>query len=316
MKKLFYWVGVVLSIALAAYFIHFAVNALKQYELEALLMPDLLLAIAVAALLYALCIPISGWAWHVLLRGMGITWRPENLAAIMGVTQLAKYLPGNVGQHIGRTALALARGMSVGAYASSVLTETVLAMSAGLFVGLVFILLSPAPVSNVIVEYRLTLGLMAGGLILCALALPWVIRKFDDLIRRHPIGVKWQTHALTSPGHAAVGLAFLGYCLNYVVIGVGLWSISLTAGGHIQADFFYLTAIFALSWLLGFMTPGAPAGLGVREGMMALLLSGLGSSDAVLLVITAMRVATIAGDGLVFILSALYIRLNPFVNNT
>ena len=316
MKKLCYWLGIALAGVLATYFVFFAVNTLKQYELKPLLTPNLMLAIAAAALLYALIIPISGWAWHVLLRGMGVHWRPGQLAAIMGVTQLAKYVPGNVGQHIGRTTLALTKGMPVGSYAGSVLVETVLAMSAGLVVGLLFVLLSPVPTASVLVEYHLTLVLMAGALGLSALLIPWFFRVSRNLIRHLSIRGQWQTLTLASPTHAAVGLAFLAYCLNYMVIGVGLWLIALAIDAPIQADYLYLTAAFALSWLLGFLTPGAPAGLGVREGTMALLLASLGQGDAVLLVIAAMRAATIAGDALVFVMSALYFRLNPLVTHT
>lgn len=316
MKRLFFWLGAVLTIALAVYFVRFAVNAIEQYRLGPFMTPDLMLATIAAALLYALCIPISGWAWHVLLRAMGIHWRPGSLAAIMGVTQLAKYMPGNVGQHISRTALALAKGIPIGAYAGSVLIETVLAMIAGLFVGAVFSLISPVPVSSLIVEYRFALSLMAGALMLFALVLPCFFRAFKKLVRDKPFGGKWQLLEMTSPGYGAFGPALAGYCVNFLVIGLGLWLISVAVDAHITADYFYLTAVFALSWLIGFLTPGAPAGLGVREGVMALMLSGVGQNDAVLIVIAAMRVATIAGDGLVFIVAALYMRLKTVVSNS
>lgn len=316
MKRLFFWLGTVLSIALAVYFVRFAENAIAQYRLGPLMTTDLMLATIAAALLYALCIPISGWAWHVLLRGMGIHWHPGKLAAIMGVTQLAKYVPGNVGQHISRTALALAKGVPVGAYAGSVLIETVLAMFAGLFVGAAFSLISPVPVSSLIVEYQFALSLMAGALMLFALVLPWVFRAFNNFFRDKPFGGKWQLLGMTSPGYGAVCPAFAGYCVNYLVIGLGLWLISVAVDVHITADYFYLTAVFALSWLIGFLTPGAPAGFGVREGVMALMLSSVGQNDAVLIVIAAMRVATIAGDGLVFIVAALYMRLKTVVSNS
>ena len=316
MKKYFYWIGIGLSIVLASYFFYFTISTLKNYNIQVYITPNLILSIISAALLYSLCIPISGWAWHILLRGMGVTWKPEKLSAIMGVTQIAKYIPGNIGQHIGRAALTLAKGMSVGAYTGSVLIETALAMSASFFVGIFFILISPAPSSHILVEYRATLFLIAIGLALCTIALPWLILKINKFTQHQFFGMKWQIQEITSPGYTAIGLAFFGYCLNYAVIGLGLWLISLVVDGNIQFDYFYLTAVFALSWLLGFITPGAPAGLGVREGIMALLLSGAGPSDAVLLMIAAMRFATIAGDGFTFIVAVNYIRLNPLTINT
>ena len=316
MKKYFYWIGVGLSIALASYFLHFAANTLKNYDFQVFMTPDLVFSIIAAALLYSLCIPMSGWAWHILLRGMGVAWEPKNLSAIMGVTQIAKYIPGNIGQHIGRTALALAKGMSVGAYAGSVLMETVLAMLAGFFVGIFFILISPVPSLHILDEYKAMLFLAAIGLVVFAIMLPWFILSVNNFTQRPFFATRWKVQQITSPGYKAIGLAFFGYCLNYAVIGLGLWLISLAISGNMPFDYFYLTAAFALSWLLGFVTPGAPAGIGVREGIMALLLSGAGQSNEIFLMIAAMRFATIAGDGFVFIVAANYIRLNPSAKNT
>lgn len=316
MKKYFYWIGIGLSIALASYFFYFAVGVLKNYDFQVFMTPNLIFSIIAAALLYSLCIPISGWAWYILLRGMGVTWDAKNLSAIMGVTQIAKYIPGNIGQHIGRTALALAKGMSVGAYTGSVLIETVLAMLAGFFVGTFFILISPMPSFHILAEYKIMLFLMAIGLVVFTIVLPWFILSINNFAQRPFFAEKWEIQKITSPGYKAIGLAFFGYCLNYIVIGFGLWLISLAISGDMPFDYFYLTSVFALSWLLGFLTPGAPAGIGVREGIMALLLSGAGQNDEILLMITAMRFATIAGDGFVFVVAANYIRLNRLVKST
>jgi uncharacterized membrane protein YbhN (UPF0104 family) len=67
-------------------------------------------------------------------------------------------------------------------------------------------------------------------------------------------------------------------------------------------DFALLTTAFALAWVVGFVTPGAPAGLGVREAVLLLLLAhGMGAANASLLILT-LRIATTLGDMLCFIL--------------
>jgi uncharacterized membrane protein YbhN (UPF0104 family) len=58
----------------------------------------------------------------------------------------------------------------------------------------------------------------------------------------------------------------------------------------------FFIGAFASSWLLGFLAPGAPAGLGVREAALALWLEpALGAPSAVLLIVL-LRVATTLGD--------------------
>lgn len=311
MNRLLRWSGGAFALLLAAYFVHFAIGTLKQYDLGALLAPRLLAATAVAAVLYALIIPVSGWAWSVLLRDIGQAWPAPRLAAIMGVTQLAKYVPGNVGQHIGRAALSLSKGIPPGSYAVSVLVETLLAMCAGLAVGLACVLLSPQPASLVLTEYRLLFGVLVVAMslaLLALLALPKLAALLPWLLRRIASTARWVDGDFATPRSSAIVRAFLAYAVNYFLIGFGLWLVARAIGGEVVADYFYLTAAFALSWLIGFLMPGAPAGLGVREGAMALLLASVGTGDAVLVMIAAMRLATLAGDALCFAVSVLYFR--------
>jgi uncharacterized membrane protein YbhN (UPF0104 family) len=84
-------------------------------------------------------------------------------------------------------------------------------------------------------------------------------------------------------------------------VGAGL---TVLAGGLFPAqshDFALLTAAFTIAWAIGFVTPGAPAGLGVREALLLLMLTQpLGAADASLLIL-ALRVATTLGDMLCFV---------------
>src|SRR3546814_9620714 len=63
---------------------------------------------------------------------------------------------------------------------------------------------------------------------------------------------------------------------------------------------YLITSAFALSWVLGFLAPGAPAGLGAREGIMLLLLHGSAPAEALLIFVLLARVVTVLGDGLCF----------------
>jgi uncharacterized membrane protein YbhN (UPF0104 family) len=72
-----------------------------------------------------------------------------------------------------------------------------------------------------------------------------------------------------------------------------------------------LVEAFALSWLAGFVAPGAPAGLGVREGVLVALLGPLLESALVLQIVVAFRLATLVGD---FIALALGVALRPYTS--
>lgn len=63
-------------------------------------------------------------------------------------------------------------------------------------------------------------------------------------------------------------LAFI-YQISFLLISGGIFVILLGAlvqneGGHLQAWIFICSA-YAVAWLVGLVTPGVPAGVGVRE---------------------------------------------------
>ena len=61
------------------------------------------------------------------------------------------------------------------------------------------------------------------------------------------------------------------------------------------------SGVFALAWLAGYLLPGAPAGIGVRESMMVLLFAPLlGEGVAIALGVTS-RLATTLADAVAFV---------------
>jgi hypothetical protein len=100
------------------------------------------------------------------------------------------------------------------------------------------------------------------------------------------------------------------FLLCFVIMGLILklqaqWFFGVTKGNVIE-----LTCLFSVAWLAGYLLPGAPAGLGVREAMMVLLLSPvLGAGTAVGLSIT-LRVTTTVGDAVAFMLGLTMRKLN------
>jgi hypothetical protein len=65
----------------------------------------------------------------------------------------------------------------------------------------------------------------------------------------------------------------------------------------------WLTVIgaYVVAWLAGLVTPGAPAGVGVREMLLLLFLKGLVSEIDLLLVVLLGRLVSVVGDLLFFL---------------
>ena len=61
-----------------------------------------------------------------------------------------------------------------------------------------------------------------------------------------------------------------------------------------------IAGAYVTAWLIGTVTPGAPAGLGVRETVLLLLIGSHFTEQNVLFAALLMRVITLLGDSLFF----------------
>ena len=85
---------------------------------------------------------------------------------------------------------------------------------------------------------------------------------------------------------------------SFILGALALWCVLQMMGSYpLTAG---LVGVYATAWLIGFLVPGAPAGLGIRE---ALLLTGLGilyGAGSAAMGAVLLRAVTVAGDGLAF----------------
>lgn len=304
MKSWKKWVGTGTGILFSGYFLFFALKTFSAHDISALLKTDCLLAIICAALLNALLVPLAGLAWSILLHSMGSHWKATQLIAIIGFTQIAKYVPGNIAQHIGRTTIALINGMPSSLFLSSVLAESVLLLSASVFIGSLSISLSPIPIPAFDLQSTNIINISICILVASAVVVPVLIKYMPHLVRRFSHTQDKNSLTIPAPTAGAAAQAFALYCLSYLVLGFSLWIIATRHGGLDNVNIFSLTASFTLAWLAGYLTPGAPAGLGVREGALVLLLANTGPAEHVLTVVIAARFATILSDAISFAFSA------------
>jgi uncharacterized membrane protein YbhN (UPF0104 family) len=87
----------------------------------------------------------------------------------------------------------------------------------------------------------------------------------------------------------------------YALCGFLLWTLAGALGrASDAAPWTTLTGAFATAWLAGFLSPGVPAGLGVREAVLLLLLPPAMGDAATVSVTLAMRLTTTLGDLLFF----------------
>lgn len=101
-------------------------------------------------------------------------------------------------------------------------------------------------------------------------------------------------------------LNWFHYLFFFLVAGVVLWIIIFgVAASWSVIPLGIILSTYAISWLAGTVTPGAPAGAGVREAMLIFVLSGfLGEADSVLVALL-LRIVTTLGDVYFYVITQL-----------
>lgn len=298
-KRLMRWLGVLLALAAGLYFIRYAERALAGKDLSGLMDGKVMFAVGLLTALYVLLIPTTALAWTWLLHAMHQPIRYRRMLPIMATTQFGKYLPGNVAQHIGRIALARTAGVSLPAALFSVAYEMLLMLVACAHISTLTLLWAPPTTLShwEITEYRLpllivvTLGAIV-GLLLAPRMASWLAR-YRASRRGDQDYVPPRLHLNASTALAC----YIVYALNFCLIGGGLWVLAhALVGAGTTPSVVFLTGAFAGSWILGFIAPGAPAGLGIREAILSAWLSGSLPPAQIVLLVIALRIATTVGD--------------------
>lgn len=211
-------------------------------------------------------------AWCDLLRYFKLNVRPRWAIRVYGLSQLAKYVPGNIFQFAGRQALGMAAGYAGRPLAKSTLWEIGLIATTGcLFSALTLPLLSSS--------WNVLPALIVFVIFVCCTRYAlW--RFFSPLLARVFI---WHTLFLITSGLVFVGTLQL---ISPEALGFNL--LPPVCGAYV------------LAWLAGLVTPGAPAGLGVREAVTLFLLNSIVSPGDLLLAIVLSRIITLLGDLMFF----------------
>lgn len=224
--------------------------------------------ILVLILIYGAANMLLARAWWQLLRflqanaGWGWAWRTY------GVCMLAKYVPGNIFHLAGRQAMGMAAGFPGWMLAKASLWELGLITLAG---AIFFFLSSHLLLSTM--PFFVALLAFAGAFFLAEVMLGrWLGSSVAGAFA-------WQVAFLI-----VSGLVFLGI-------------LALTESQVLDPILLPgLCGAYVVAWLAGLVTPGAPAGVGVRELVLFFLLKGYVAETDLLLAVVVARMVTVAGD--------------------
>ncbi|MCG9889930.1 MAG: lysylphosphatidylglycerol synthase domain-containing protein [Thermosynechococcaceae cyanobacterium MS004] len=209
----------------------------------------------------------TGWVWGWILQDLDQPVSCVWAAQAYLKTNIAKYLPSNLLHLYGRAIAAKDQGVPLSLASLSVLLDTLLMTAGGLILGLFCI-----PKDWL---FMTLLGVTGILVVLHPRILDPVLNRLSASLRQTVAGA--ESHLLPKqlvrryPTRALLGetvfVALRG--LGFVMTVSALTPISL---GMVPT----LVSIFSVGWVLGFITPGAPGGIGIFEVTVSTLLTQQG----------------------------------------
>ncbi|WP_082826235.1 lysylphosphatidylglycerol synthase domain-containing protein [Croceicoccus estronivorus] len=202
---------------------------------------------------------------------------------IFMISQIGKYIPGNVAHFFGRAYLAKKYGMPLEASGIAIVLEQSGVLIAGA------ILAGLAATLGFVEGASLRLPIVVGMAAIVALAVSiLLVRKRLNIVSR-----------LTG----TLICALTCYLTVFVLLSAAnIVLISAMSGDWSWPSALRVASALVVSWLIGFVTPGAPAGLGLREISFFSLLSGAYPDSVILFAAAGFRLVTIVGDALAWLI--------------
>ncbi|MGB8701977.1 MAG: hypothetical protein WCD18_21380 [Thermosynechococcaceae cyanobacterium] len=206
----------------------------------------------------------TGWVWGWILQDLGQPISRVWAAQAYLKTNIAKYLPSNLLHLYGRAIAAKQEGAPLVVASLSVLLDTLLMTAGGLILGLFCIPRDWIPFTF----------LGVGGILI--VLHPQIL---DRLLQRLSKGLKLlssEEQAASTPRRWIKGYPIgplMGEIVFIMLRGLG-FVLTLNALTPVHFGMIpILISIFSTGWVLGFITPGAPGGLGVFELTVSTLLT-------------------------------------------
>ncbi|MEH1850328.1 MAG: lysylphosphatidylglycerol synthase domain-containing protein [Nostoc sp.] len=205
----------------------------------------------------------AGWIWTWILQELNQPVSSPQFIQVYLKTNVAKYLPGNIWHHYGRIVAAKNANIPTGAATLSVLLEPLLMLAAALII--IVLCSSQFAPANTTLVIRI-LQLLSLAVVLCAIH-PWFLNPVIRFLYR----LKAKKSATTT--QPTVPFSLKSYPLRPLLGELGFMGLratgfilTISALGSLNMNQIpLLLGAFSCAWLLGFVVPGAPGGLGVFE---------------------------------------------------
>jgi hypothetical protein len=227
---------------------------------------------------------LTSLMWRQLLASLGSPLPVGAAARILFIGQLGKYLPGSIWPVLAQMELGKAHKVPRSRSASASILVMLLTLIVGLLIALVTL-----PFAAGAMPYRWALLITPVLLVmLYPKVLNSIIAKLLRLARQEPLEAPLTGRALSRALGWAVGV--------WVCYGLQIWILAMRLGAPPGKTALIALGGFAFAWSVGFVIVFAPAGAGVRDVLLLLVLRPVLSTADATAVVLVSRVILTAAD--------------------
>ncbi len=233
--------------------------------------------------------------WQAILRSINEKLGFRKSFWIMAASQMGKYAPGKIWFILGRIYMAKKEKLRGTNVALSILVETVMTMVCGGILVLASLLLTQE--KSDVPPWLLFTLVIAGIMFLHPSVLNNVVNFVLRIFKKEQINIP-----ISFVGMLILSMYFWGLWLTQIFgfffLINSIYPISIT-------KFANIIFIYTTSWIVGFLAPFAPGGLGVREGIMTLGLSTIMPSSLAVAISFLARIWVTVFELIVFVIGLL-----------
>ena len=246
--------------------------------------PMLLMVALVLGLVYVVLTMLS---WRAVLADHGTLLPMRTVAPVFLVSQLGKYVPGGVWNIVAAAEMGADHKVPRRRSVSAMLVTLLISIVTGLMLAAISMPFAPSALADRFGWVLFTLPLFL------VVLLPPVLGRLVSLALRLTKGepleapLRWR----------GIGTAVGWQLLAWIVAGAQVWVLAVGVGMAVDARTMLLCiGGYSFAWVVGFLVIVVPAGAGVRETILAIMLGVSLSTGGVLAVVLLSRVVLTAAD--------------------
>jgi len=285
-KNIIKYIGAIFTLVSIYYIFNILISD-KKIIIDSFFKAQALLPLLLGIILYLITQLNAVITWYLQLNKFYKHIAFIKYYEIIGISQIGKYLPGNIGHIIGRSLMAIQSSFGLKEISYSLLFETILLIYSGLIISFGFIFIQDLEIinDNKIYFYVLFISITV-----------FLITYYYKFSQKLKYNITFIT----------LIKIIIFNCLSFIILGLILYIFQhILLKGNISL--FLLISTISIAFIAGFIMPGSPAGIGIREYVFIELLAANTSKTDALILILGLRIINIVGDIIMYIIS-LYLK--------